>query len=61
MKYPHVTEVMQPTVDRLRGRHWVIGKQLTDDGKRFETHGIRPTPRHIQDRDRSMDDEREAG
>ena len=30
MKYPHVTEAMQPTVDRVRERQWIIGKTIEE-------------------------------
>lgn len=33
MKYTHITTVMQPTVDRLRGRHCIVGKKPETDKK----------------------------
>ena len=62
MKYPHITSVMQPTVDRVRGRQWIIGKTMhtNDNGKTrwIKTDPTRPATRHVQNTARQVDDER---
>lgn len=54
------------TIGRPYPKAWIIGKQLTADGKRFstsirKTHILRLPPRHVQGLTGPMDDERQDG